>query len=241
METTLEKVNGAKELIKPDPQQSALVRLHHNQDLAKKIDLLNEYLNNPPDKSWLKDHPLAKKKVNGKWVPCQYIPIERIEMLLRQIFGIAKLHVIDYKQIANSVTVHVRLFIPSILKEGDWLESDGLGASPLQTDEGAGAIEWDKIKSSAVQIALPAAKSYAAKDAAEWFGKIFGSDINRAEQIEFEGLFNPRAEVSHDDLVVLFELKKEALNATQRASAQKIIDEKQTNSYSKLHQFLNKL
>lgn len=132
-------------------------------------------VNQDPKPEWIKIHPLTKEP---------YIPIERIEWLLINVVMRYRTEIIDFKQIANSVAVHIRLhyFDPVF---GEWTFHDGIGAAPLQTDKGAGAIDWDKIKASAVQIGAPAAESYAIKDAAEKIGKLFGKDLNRKEQISY--------------------------------------------------------
>ena len=68
------------------------------------------------------------------------------------------------------------------------LWQDGVGAAPLQTDKGAGAIDFNKIKNDAVMKAAPAAESYAVKDATEKIGKLFGKDLNRADKILYDSL-----------------------------------------------------
>lgn len=135
-------------------------------------------VNEEPKPEWIKRHPQTGDP---------YIPIERIEWLLINVIMRYRVEIIDHKQIANSVSVHIRLhyFDPVF---GDWTYHDGLGAAPLQTDKGAGAIEWDKIKAHAVQIGAPAAESYAIKDAAEKIGKLFGKDLNRKEQISYRNV-----------------------------------------------------
>ena len=91
--------------------------------------------------------------------------------------------------IANSVVVTVRLYYLDITSDKEIeLWQDGVGAAPIQTDSGAGAMEWDKTKNDAVMKAVPAAESYAVKDAAEKIGKIFGKDLNRADQIMYDTL-----------------------------------------------------
>jgi hypothetical protein len=88
------------------------------------------------------------------------------------------------------------------------LWQDGVGAVALQVDSGSGAIQFDKIKSSAVMIAAPAAETYAEKDAAEKIGKLFGKDINRANQIGYTDLIDslPRQE-KEEKLKDLFDEK----------------------------------
>ena len=146
--------------------------------LAKQNDL-NILLNQDPKKDWLKQHPILKNVT--------YIPIERIEWLLTNLFIKWRVEVKDYKLIANSVCSHIRLhYLDPVTNEWDW--TDGLGAAPLQTDKDAGATDFNKIKSDAVMKALPASESYAVKDAAEKIGKLFGKDMNRADQIMYDSL-----------------------------------------------------
>ena len=77
-------------------------------------------------------------------------------------------------------------FIDPITGQWDW--QDGIGASPLQTDKGAGAIDFQKIKNGAVMMAAPSAESFAIKDAAEKLGKIFGKDLNRRDAMAYDSL-----------------------------------------------------
>jgi len=140
---------------------------------------LNILLNRPPVPEWVKKHPFAKG--------VKYIPIERIESLLTILFIRWHVEIRQVQVIANSVVVTVRLYYQDVLSN-DELWQDGVGAAPIQTDQGAGAMEWDKTKNDAVMKAVPAAESYAVKDAAEKIGKIFGKDLNRADQILYDEL-----------------------------------------------------
>lgn len=160
-------------------------------ELAKEQNDLSVLLNQSPHPSWIKDHPYATKIIvtdQGKRkVPIKYIPIERIEWLLTRIFTRWNVEIREVKLIANSVAVTIRLkYCNPITCEYE--QQDGIGAMPLQTDKDCGAIDFNKIKSNAVQLAAPAAESYAIKDAAEKIGKLFGSDLNRADQIGYNSL-----------------------------------------------------
>ncbi len=159
--------------------------------VIQKDALFQVLVNQPPKPEWIKDHPSAKKKVivNGReeYVPMKYIPIERVEWLIINICLKYKVEIKDAKLLGNSIMVTVRLhYYDHSSKE--WLWQDGIGAAPLQTDKGAGAIEFDKLKSGAVQMGAPAAESYAVKDAAEKIGKIFGKDLNRDTVISYDSL-----------------------------------------------------
>jgi len=151
----------------------------------------NVLLNAEPIKSFVKQHPVIKK--------VKYIPIDKIEYLLTRIFIKWNVEIKTVQLMANSVLVTVRLYYQDIFSE-DMLWQDGVGAAPLQTDQGAGAIEFDKIKNSAVMMAAPAAESYAVKDAAEKIGKLFGKDLNRADQIMYDNLIPKNEENRHADL-----------------------------------------
>jgi hypothetical protein len=143
----------------------------------EKQNALNVLLNHAPKPEWVKQHPMLSK--------VKYIPIERVEWLLTKLFFEWRVEIKAIQLIGNSVVVTVRLHYLNVVT-GEWTYSDGVGASPLQTDKDAGAIEFDKLKSAAVMMAAPAAESYAVKDAAEKIGKIFGKDLNRADQIAYD-------------------------------------------------------
>jgi hypothetical protein len=59
------------------------------------------------------------------------------------------------------------------------IEHDGVGAAPLQVNAGANPTDITQLKSNAVMLATPAAKSFAIKDAAEHLGEMFGRNLNR--------------------------------------------------------------
>ena len=140
---------------------------------------INILLNQDPPKEWLKDHPMAKG--------IKYIPIQRVAYMLTSIFKKWHVEIKQVQVIANSVVVIVRLFYQDVLSD-EILWQDGIGASPIQTDKGAGAMDWNKTKNDAVMKAAPAAESYAVKDAAEKIGKLFGKDMNRADKIMYDTL-----------------------------------------------------
>ncbi len=156
-----------------------LEELTQDVGIAFKNDQLNMLLNqNPPDK-WLKQHPYINvKDDSGKTIPLSFLPIEKVEFLLTKIFQRWSVEIVGSGSIFNSVYVHVRLKVENPL-DGTFIVQDGIGASAVQTDKGESAADLSKIKSGAVMMALPAAESYAIKDAAEKLGRIFGKDLNR--------------------------------------------------------------
>lgn len=170
-----------------------LADLYSDSDLKIVQNDLNILLNAPPAPGWLKDHPFATKIIiiagQKTKVPIKFIPVERIEWLLTRIFIRWHVEIKQVQIIANAVSVTIRLHYQDVVSK-EMLWQDGVGAVALQVDSGAGAIQFDKIKSSAVMMAAPAAESYAFKDAAEKIGKLFGKDINRATQIDYTNLIS---------------------------------------------------
>lgn len=197
-------------MTQPKTQLVKVEELYADKELAYKNNEMNILLNSDPKEGWIKEHPYVKG--------LKYIPIERIEWLLTMIFQKWRVEVKNVKQIANSVVVTVRLHVFNPIS-GEWEYQDGIGATPLQVDKDAGAINWDKIKSGAVQMSAPSAETYAVKDAAEKFGKIFGKDMNRKDiisydllQDKFDDLSKAREEISNlknlEELVTYYNANK---------------------------------
>lgn len=149
---------------------------------------LTVLLNQPPPAKWLRNHPTAKiKNDKAEDIPLPYIPIDKVEYLLTRMFIRWWVDVLNVQCIANSVCVTVRLHVINPIS-GEEMTNDGVGAVPIQTDKGAGAMDWNKAKSVGVMLAAPAAESFAFKDAAEKFGRIFGKDLGRRDLISYDSI-----------------------------------------------------
>jgi hypothetical protein len=155
------------------------LRAEESLELASRDNALNVLLNQPPPDLWLKEHPFIPNY--------RYIPIERQEWLMTRLFVNWHIEVKSIELIANSICATVRVHYQSPTT-GEMIWMDGVGAVPLQTDKGAGATDFNKIKSNGVQLAAPAAKSYAFKDAVETIGNLFGKDINRKTRPDYDTL-----------------------------------------------------
>ena len=172
---------------KPIPKISDLVKEFGDKNLAYEKDSLNELLNQQPYPKWIKEHPLAKvKNDQGKDVPAKYLPIDKIEYLLTRIFQEWRVEVLREQVMFNSIAVTVRLHVCNPITN-EWTFHDGCGAMNVQVEKGKSAADLGAIKSAAVQMAFPSAKTYAIKDAAEHFGAIFGRDLNRRDIMQFTG------------------------------------------------------
>lgn len=174
----IQKNNSQVQGSKPLPRYEELINLDYVSSDENDFQVL---LNQNPPKEWIEKLKVGfEKEIN-------YLSIDKIEYLLTRLFIKWYVEVIDHKQIANSITCQVRLFYVSPIT-GELLHQDGVGAAPLQTDKDAGAIDWNRIKTNAVQIGLPAAETYAIKDAAEKIGRLFGKDLNRKDLMNYESL-----------------------------------------------------
>lgn len=152
------------------------IKIEEIKDSARLKFILNSGVNT----KWLKTHPTAKN--------VKYLPIDKIEILLDMIFQEWRIEILSISQLAQSVCVTVRVHYKNPIT-GEWSFHDGVGASPLQTNAGKSAADLANIKNNAVQLAAPAAKSYAIKDAVEHLGKMFGRDINRSDTVGYEFLY----------------------------------------------------
>lgn len=157
-----------------------LTDLYNDTALVAKQNQLNIILNAEPKKEWVKDHPFVKN--------LKYLPIERVEYLLTMIFTKWRVEVKEVKLLANSIVTTVRVYVQDPIT-GEWDWQDGIGAMPIQVAKGSGATEFDKMNSSAVQIGSPASESFAIKDACEKFGRIFGKDLNRKDNVNYDRLY----------------------------------------------------
>jgi hypothetical protein len=138
---------------------------------------LSVLLNQKPPETWLKKHPMAASVT--------YIPIDKIEYLLTSIFLNWHVEIRQVQTIANSAVVTVRLFYVDPIS-GLELWQDGVGAAPIHTKSGKGAMDWNEVNTDSVMKSVPAAESYAVKDAAEKIGRIFGKDLNRKDLVSYE-------------------------------------------------------
>jgi hypothetical protein len=161
---------------------------------------------------------------------------KKVQYLLTKIYGKWWVEVLNTQVFANSVSVTVRLFVRNPLT-GETEHNDGVGAAPIQTDKGKGAMDWNFAKANGVQIAIPAAKAYAIKDAAEEFGKIFGRDLNRKDSFaDYMSILKPDL----DTLISLLAANRAKLTPDEIENAERIINNNEVNSFSKLFKILSK-
>ncbi|HLZ16551.1 MAG TPA: hypothetical protein VKQ08_05900 [Cyclobacteriaceae bacterium] len=163
-----------------------LEELYGDVELASKFNDLNKLLNAQPKAEWVQINKFAN---NSK-----YLPIERVEYLLTTIFIRWRLEIISSAVMANSVVTIVRLHVLNPI-DNQWDWQDGIGAAPIQTKKDAAATDFSQVTTAAVQMAAPASESMALKDAAEKFGKLFGKDLNRKDEINYAPMQEAKSNV----------------------------------------------
>ncbi len=144
---------------------------------VQKNDALMVLLNQPPLPVWVKKHPFISNY--------KYLPIERTEYLLKTIFKRYRIEITGQGQAFNGVWVTVRVHYLHPIT-GEWDYHDGIGAAQLQTKKGTSPAALENINNGAISMAFPIAKTVAIIDACDHFGKLFGSDLNRKDVIDYQ-------------------------------------------------------
>lgn len=151
-----------------------LQELYKNQDLAISIDDFNVLMSQEPPASWLKRNKYAGNSL--------YMPIDKVEFLLRRVFKQFKIEIIGQGIAFNGVWVSVRVhYVHPVTNE--WTHHDGIGAEELQVKSGSSPSDLANINKGAIAMSFPKAKSQAIKDACHHIGRAFGSDLNRADSV----------------------------------------------------------
>lgn len=178
--------------------------LYKQPELTLEQDRLITFLNQEPPAAWVKVHPY----ISGH----KYLPIEKVEFMLKRFFKTYSIKVIESKQLLNSImcSVTVRYQDPVT---GIMVEHDGVGACELQTAKDTGPLKLDasNINKGAVPMALGIAKSIAVKDACDHIGNIFGANLNRKDVLpitadtNLEGVVNKK---EHERMLKLIDKAK---------------------------------
>ena len=186
---------------------------------------LNLLLSADPKPSWIRS-----REINGK--EFKYLPIDKVEFLLRRIFGQFRIKVLAVNQIHGGVQVSVRVYYllpPNHEQERVWAFQDGVGAVTLN-------------QNFELEPAVPLAKTFAVKDACDHIGNIFGANLNRLDVITYkkddsmDRLMASRMEIEKLYTKHYMKLKEDDKNHIER-----ILNNREHLSYSKVLTMLNKL
>jgi hypothetical protein len=227
----------------------ALIDLVSDIEVYQKQDELNFLLNQPVPKTWIKEHPYIKKTVektleSGEVVkvkiPYPYLPIDKVEHLLRKIFKRYRIEVLREGQYFNGVSVTVRVHYWSIVYN-EWDFHDGVGAIHLQVKSGSSPSELQNINNGALSMAFPLAKSLAIKDACDHFGEIFGANLNRDNTLSASMDVKKKTnEEKAEEINLLLDIEGLTIPEDERMNVERILDQKETSSYQKCIDLLNK-
>lgn len=178
MEQQTPNLKNLPEVVKPKTKLPTIAELFSDSvKLAGKSEALNLILATQPPDKWIKTHPVISNY--------KYLPIDKIEHLLRKIFKKYRIEVIREGTAFNGVFVVVRVhYLNPVTGEMDF--HDGIGACQLQTAKGTSPADLSNINNGAISMAFPIAKTIAIKDACDHFGNIFGCNLNRKDTIPFE-------------------------------------------------------
>ena len=201
-----------------------------NAVISYKNDQLNLLLNQEPKKEWVKEHPFVKGH--------KYIPIDKVEFMLRKIFKKYQIEITGQGTSFNGVwvTVRVHYYHPT---ESQMMFHDGIGAVQLQTAKGTSPADLANINNGALSMAYPIAKTLAIKDACDHFGKLFGCDLNRKDTMAFKVDANPLE--LKEQLVELFDLKRDSMSLDELQHIERIINTNEVKSYKKTIDYLTNL
>jgi hypothetical protein len=205
--------------------------LHEENALVSyKNDQLNLLLNQEPKKEWVKEHPFVKGH--------KYIPIDKVEFMLRKIFKKYSIEITNQGTSFNGVwvTVRVHYFHPT---EATMMYHDGIGAVQLQTAKGTSPADLANINNGALSMAYPIAKTLAIKDACDHFGKLFGCDLNRKDTMAFKIDVTP--EDLKEQLIQLFELKRDIMPKDEIENTSRVIMTNNVKSFDKQIKYLSSL
>lgn len=167
----------SSELSLPENKLPTLQELYADPSELMKSDQLTAILNTPPPATWIKTHPYI--------AGYKYLPIDKIEFLLKRIFKRFRIEVLREGTSFNGVYCVVRVHYLHPIT-GEWDFHDGIGAEQLQTASGKSPADLANINNGALGMAFPIAKTRALKDACDHFGTTFGSDLNRKDTLQFQ-------------------------------------------------------
>lgn len=151
-----------------------LADLTKDKEVAKNTDKFNFLMNQDPPEKWVKEHPVISGHL--------YVPIDKIEHVMKRVFKEYRFEIKETKMMMNAVVVTVRVhYKHPVTNEWNW--QDGIGAEELQTEKNSGALKADmsNVKRGALPMAAPIAEVTAIKDACHKIGRLFGSDLNRKD------------------------------------------------------------
>ncbi len=224
-----------------------LSKIESADTLQKKVRIFNDALNQEPIMAKnMKEQLLKKGQSAGAMQDYDYIPIGVVEEALRQVFFRQVDFIIknSYRDLNSFIVISTIKYKCPISQE--YRRIDGIGAKALQQDAGAKIHDFNlTMKANALELGAPIAYSRSIKNAAKKLGELFGSALNRDDELENVLVFSEK--VTDKDgfnlklLKKLFEEKESKIASHDLETIQNVIDNKQTKAYKRFIDYLKKL
>jgi hypothetical protein len=226
---------------------SFLSKIESAQTLSKKINIFNEALNQEPIIAKNLKAEMIKKGLNaGSSQDFDYVSIAVVEEALRQIF----FRQVDFEIKQSYRDLNSFIVVTSIRYKcpisQEYRVVDGIGAVKLQQDAGAKVQDFNfTMKANALELGVGIAYSRAIKNGAKKLGRLFGSNLNRDEELENIVVFSEK--VTNKDefnlklLIKLLEEKESKIKSHDLKTVQDVIDNKQVKAYKRFIDYLEKL
>ena len=234
------------------PQQfdgiAFLSKIESAETISKKFKIMNEALNQEVLVKKNMKVELAKNGFNGgKNTDYDYIPVGVVEECLRQVFFRQVDFIVkqSYRDL-NSFIVVARIKYKCPIS-GEKRIVDGIGAKALQQESGAKIYDFNTtMKANALELGVGNAYSIAIKNAAKKLGDMFGSSLNRDEElIENLNVFSEKVTnkpaYQLKEIKTLFSEKESLINPNEIVNLNRIINNEENMSYEKVLKYLKSL
>jgi len=134
-------------------------------------------------------------KINKFAKNAKYIPISHIEMKLDEyFFGMWQTVNFRTQVIVNEIVGSIDLQVKHPVT-GEWLTRTGAGAVPIQMSSGSGVLSVEQKIHNTLVKDYPHLKAMCLLNASKSLGKLFGRDLNR----EFEDEYQPLLKLPEND------------------------------------------
>jgi hypothetical protein len=222
-----------------------LSKIENAETISKKFNIMNEALNQEVLVKKNMKSELAKNGFSGgKSTDYDYVPIGVVEECLRQVFfRQLDFEITNTYRDLNSFILTVRIHYKCPIS-GEKRFVDGIGAKALQQDQGAKIYDFNStMKSNALELGVGNAYSTAIKNAAKKLGDMFGSSLNRDEELidnlnVFSEKVTNKPAYQLKEIKILFAEKEKRINPNEIINLNRIINNEEKLSYSKVIKYL---
>lgn len=146
----------------------------------QRLSNFNQILSRKPLLNMVRRYEIGNTKYD-------YLPIRYYERLAMQLFfGRVKYEIIHYGNVFNEMVVHTRFHYCHPVT-GEWQYSDGVAAHQITQDADTKVADFAlHKKGNALKTVMGAAYSESLKNAMKKLGVIFGGDLNRKIEDEYD-------------------------------------------------------